>query len=182
MIAIIRGLAVAIIAVTLAGEAHAACTTTAEAGAVRKAARQEMRCRFKRLKSGPATPCSVSPAPACADTLVADTVALAYGLASATAAAVDPARGQGAAALPAIHRHRQRPLHRRQAALPDPGLTPAEAEAKRAQEARQAAREVRRHRRREQRRRRARGRRRRWQRRSATSGTTSTRPRCATRW
>jgi arylsulfatase A-like enzyme len=78
-------------AIILAAQANAECTTTAEAREVRKAARTEMRCRYKRLKDGPAAPCTLAPAPACAETLVGDTVTLAYGVdAGTSAAAVDP--------------------------------------------------------------------------------------------
>jgi len=87
----IRGLGVVLALTFVAAQAQAQCTMPDDARAVLRSATKEMRCRYKRLKQGPTAECTLDPAPACAGTLVADTVALAYGVnAGIPAAAVDP--------------------------------------------------------------------------------------------
>lgn len=68
--------------------ADAGCTSTSEAAQVSKSVKQAVRCDYKALRSGP-TPCAVAPPPACADTLVGDAAALAYGPNHAAGAEVD---------------------------------------------------------------------------------------------
>jgi arylsulfatase A-like enzyme len=82
-------LAVALGAIAFGSEADAGCTSTSEAGAVNKSIKQAVRCDYKALRSGPATPCTAAPPPPCADTLVDDAVALAYGANDPAAAEVD---------------------------------------------------------------------------------------------
>jgi arylsulfatase A-like enzyme len=84
-----RALALGFTLAMLGSHAYAQCTTVEEARAVLKAARKEMRCRYKRLKSGPSSECNLVAAPACSETLVPDTVTLSYGVQAGTAAAVD---------------------------------------------------------------------------------------------
>jgi len=90
MTALTKAVTIALTALLLAAQAEAQCTNIADARAVLKSARKEMRCRFKRLKGGSAAECTLVPAPACSETLVPDTVALAYGVDTGTTAAVDP--------------------------------------------------------------------------------------------
>lgn len=70
--------AIAWSAFAAAPAADAGCTSTSEAGQVRRSVKQAVRCDYKALRSGPG-PCTVAPPPACADTLVGDAAALAYG-------------------------------------------------------------------------------------------------------
>ncbi len=70
-------------------EGHAGCTLSAEASAVRKSINRQVRCNDKRLRRGAAAECSLAAAPACAETLVGDAVALGYGANDPPAAAVD---------------------------------------------------------------------------------------------
>ncbi|HSP99291.1 MAG TPA: sulfatase [Candidatus Dormibacteraeota bacterium] len=81
--------AVVVVALAFASTADAGCTTTSEAGEVNKSVKQAVRCDYKALRSGPGTPCTVAPPPACADTLVGDAVALAYGPNHPAAAEID---------------------------------------------------------------------------------------------
>jgi arylsulfatase A-like enzyme len=85
----VRGMALAIGIAMLPGHGLAQCTTSAEARAVLVSARQTMRCNYRKLRD-PAYACTVSPAPACAQSLVADAVALAYGANDPATTAVDP--------------------------------------------------------------------------------------------
>lgn len=73
----------------VASAADADCTSTSEAGAVNRSIKQAVRCDYKALRKGVASPCPVAPPPACAATLVADAVALAYGANDPAAAPVD---------------------------------------------------------------------------------------------
>ncbi|MEO6029967.1 MAG: sulfatase [Candidatus Binatia bacterium] len=63
----------------VARHAGAACTTSQDAGLVRRSLNQAMSCADKRLRSGPTASCNVTAPPVCAGTLVADAVAIAYG-------------------------------------------------------------------------------------------------------
>ncbi|MGH7785658.1 MAG: sulfatase family protein [Candidatus Binatia bacterium] len=72
----------ALAAVAAPGAAQAGCTEPSEASAVKKSVRQAMRCDYKALRSGADPGCTVTPPPACADTLVADANDLAYGAAA----------------------------------------------------------------------------------------------------
>lgn len=67
---------------------EAACTISQDASLVRRSLNQSMSCAYKRLRSGPAATCNVSAPPACAGTLVADALALAYGANTPPVAAV----------------------------------------------------------------------------------------------
>lgn len=69
--------------------ADAGCSQTSEARAVKKSLKLAMRCNERILRTGPGVVCKQSAPPACADTLVADAVALAYGTNDPPAAAVD---------------------------------------------------------------------------------------------
>jgi N-acetylglucosamine-6-sulfatase len=82
-------LAVAVLAVLAPDPASAGCTQSLEASAVKKSIRREVRCNDRIFKSGPGTVCKLSPPPTCAETLVADAVALAYGPNDPPAAEVD---------------------------------------------------------------------------------------------
>ena len=84
---VVAGIALLICAI--GSRAEAGCTASAEAGDVTRSVKQAVRCDYKALRSGPATPCTVAPPPACADTLVGDAVALAYGANHPAAAKVD---------------------------------------------------------------------------------------------
>ena len=68
--------------------AHAGCTTSAERRDVARSIRNLISCNNRRLVN-PVTTCKLTAAPACADTLVADAVALAYGDNSPPTVAVD---------------------------------------------------------------------------------------------
>jgi N-acetylglucosamine-6-sulfatase len=72
-----------------AGES--ACATRAEASAVLAAAKKAVKCNYRRLTLGPSASCTLVPAPACAGSLVDDTVAIAYGPNDPPAAAVERA-------------------------------------------------------------------------------------------
>jgi arylsulfatase A-like enzyme len=72
-----------------APEALAQCTTRDDATAVRKSIKLATKCNNRTFRSGPAITCKQSAPPACAGTLVADAVALAYGPNDPPAAAVD---------------------------------------------------------------------------------------------
>jgi len=82
-------LATALLAPLLASAARAGCTLTPEAAEVRKSITRDVRCHDKRFRKGPAAECSLATPPACAGTLVADAIALAYGANDPPAAAVD---------------------------------------------------------------------------------------------
>ena len=71
---------------TIAG---AQCTTKTDASAVQKSIKQVASCNYKKLRNGPATTCKITPPPACAGSLVADAIALAWGANNPAAAAVD---------------------------------------------------------------------------------------------
>jgi arylsulfatase A-like enzyme len=77
-------LAVALAALALARPAGAGCTSGREAEDLERSLRQAMRCRQDLLEGK--GDCAPPPAPACAETLPADAVALAYGPAEAPAA------------------------------------------------------------------------------------------------
>ena len=82
-------LATLLLAPLLASAARAGCTLTPEAAEVRKSITRDVRCHDKRFLKGPAAECSLATPPACAGTLVADAIALAYGANDPPAAAVD---------------------------------------------------------------------------------------------
>jgi len=67
------------LACATAGRASAQCTLDDEGKEVKRSIKKAVACNDKKLRSGPAVTCSVSPPPACAGTLVDDAVALAYG-------------------------------------------------------------------------------------------------------
>jgi arylsulfatase A-like enzyme len=69
--------------------AAAGCTQKTEVSAVKKSLRLALRCNERILRAGPSVTCTQSAPPACADTLVADAVALAFGPNNPPAAAVD---------------------------------------------------------------------------------------------
>ena len=86
----VRSVVSAVLSVPLlAAVVHGGCTTTTEASAVRKSITRDVRCDDKRFRKGPTAECSFADPPACAGTLVADAVALAYGPNDPPAAAVD---------------------------------------------------------------------------------------------
>jgi hypothetical protein len=69
----------------------AQCTTTKDASAVLKSAKLVASCNYKRIRRGPDVTCKTSPPPACAQTLVGDAMALAWGSNNpAVVAVVDP--------------------------------------------------------------------------------------------
>ncbi|MDX2168351.1 MAG: sulfatase [Deltaproteobacteria bacterium] len=70
--------------------AEAACSASSDATLVKKSLKQAVRCDYKVLRSGPGT-CNQVPPPACADTLVGDADALAYGANNPPAGEVDSA-------------------------------------------------------------------------------------------
>jgi len=57
---------------------QAQCTSTSDANAARKSARQAARCNDRLLRTGPGS-CTITPPPACAGSLTVDAIALAYG-------------------------------------------------------------------------------------------------------
>ena len=63
----------------LTHDAAAQCTQQSEADAVTLSAKQAALCNNKSLATGPGATCSSSIAPTCADSLVADAIALGYG-------------------------------------------------------------------------------------------------------
>jgi arylsulfatase A-like enzyme len=69
--------------------ADAQCTTATDAKTVSASIRKAVACDYTRLRRGPTATCHTTPPPACAGTLVADAVALAYGANDPPAAAVD---------------------------------------------------------------------------------------------
>jgi hypothetical protein len=71
---------------TIAG---AQCATKTDASAVQKSIKQAASCNYKKLRNGPATTCKITPPPACAGSLVADAIGLAWGANDPAAAAVD---------------------------------------------------------------------------------------------
>ncbi|MCC6766639.1 MAG: sulfatase [Deltaproteobacteria bacterium] len=83
-----RFLLAAAVVLASAPRTDAGCTTSQDAGLVRRALNQGMRCADKRLRSGPFATCNVTSPPACAGTLVADAIAIAYGANHPPAAAV----------------------------------------------------------------------------------------------
>ena len=70
-------------------QASAQCTTTADASAVLKSAKAAATCNYNRIRKGPGVTCQSKLAPVCAGTLVADTIALGWGLNNPAAAKVD---------------------------------------------------------------------------------------------
>jgi N-acetylglucosamine-6-sulfatase len=88
-----RRLAAAIVVGALAASiteaAAASCTQASDARAVSKSLRLAIRCNERILRSGPSAVCRQSAPPACADTLVADASALAYGPNDPPAARID---------------------------------------------------------------------------------------------
>ena len=81
------GIATAVVWMTVLAPVpvDATCTSTSEAGAVRKSVRQANRCDERALRSGPDPSCSVAPAPACAGSLITDANNLVFGLTSLAA-------------------------------------------------------------------------------------------------
>jgi N-acetylglucosamine-6-sulfatase len=77
------------LAVLGAEPAAAGCTQSTEARAVRTSLDRAIRCNERRLRSGLDVVCPRSTPPACAETLVADAAALAYGPNDPPAAAID---------------------------------------------------------------------------------------------
>ena len=69
--------------------ALAGCTQTSEAKAVNRSLKLAVQCNNRVLRAGPGITCRQSAAPACADTLVGDAAALAYGANNPASAAVD---------------------------------------------------------------------------------------------
>ena len=67
----------------------ATCTESIETSAVAKSLSRALRCNFKVLRTGPEATCTSAPPPACADTLVTDASALAYGGNNPPAAEID---------------------------------------------------------------------------------------------
>ena len=86
-----RGPSRALLAVALVWGAPAAagCTLGSEASQLKRSVRLAARCNDRILRSGPGTICKQSPPPACAGTLPADALALAYGPNDPASAAVD---------------------------------------------------------------------------------------------
>ena len=83
-------LAVAVVCGALAVRpAAAGCTLGSEASQLKRSVRLAARCNDRILRSGPGTICKQSPPPACAGTLPADALALAYGPNDPASAAVD---------------------------------------------------------------------------------------------
>jgi hypothetical protein len=82
------GLAVLVLPIP-SSEVSAGCTLSEEASAVRKSVSRLVRCNDKRFRAGPTAECSLFDPPACAGSLVADAVALAYGANDPPAASVD---------------------------------------------------------------------------------------------
>ncbi len=77
----LRGLSIllaTVIALANARTTLAGCTTTTDASTVRKSIGQVVRCNNKKF-SNPAAVCTITPAPACAETLITDSIALGYG-------------------------------------------------------------------------------------------------------
>jgi len=79
---------VIVVTVLSAPGARAGCATSAERRDVARSIRKLVSCNNRRLVN-PATTCKLTAAPACADTLVADAVALAYGDNNPPSVAVD---------------------------------------------------------------------------------------------
>jgi arylsulfatase A-like enzyme len=77
------------LAVAAPRPATAGCTLKTEVSAVKKSLRLALRCNERILRSGPSVTCTQSASPACADTLVADAVALAFGPNNPPTAAVN---------------------------------------------------------------------------------------------
>jgi arylsulfatase A-like enzyme len=84
-----RGLALTLALALLPLDALAQCTLGSEANAVLAAARKAVRCNHKKLRDTSYT-CVLETPPACSGSLVADTVALAYGANNPASTAVDP--------------------------------------------------------------------------------------------
>jgi len=83
-------LAVAVVCGVLAPRpAAAGCTLGSEASQLKRSVRLAARCNDRILRSGAGTICKQSPPPACAGTLPADALALAYGPNDPASAAVD---------------------------------------------------------------------------------------------
>ncbi len=80
------------IALFAARPASAGCIQPVEAKAVKKSLRLAIRCNERVLGAGPGVVCKQSAPPACAETLVADAVALAYGPNDPPAANIDRKR------------------------------------------------------------------------------------------
>lgn len=81
----------ALLVLASASAAFAECTTAADARAVLAAARKAVRCNQKKLTAGPGASCPDATPPPCSESLVGDTVALAYGPNNPPGAAVDGA-------------------------------------------------------------------------------------------
>ena len=77
------------ILIALAGHVSAQCTTRDDANVVRKSINLATRCNNRILRSGTAITCKQTAPPACAGSLVGDSVALAYGANNPPAAAID---------------------------------------------------------------------------------------------
>jgi arylsulfatase A-like enzyme len=69
--------------------AGAGCSTATDSNAVKKSLKLAIRCNERILQAGPTVVCKTRAAPACADTLVADAAALAYGPNDPPAAKID---------------------------------------------------------------------------------------------
>src|SRR5262245_47821349 len=78
-----------LVGVLVAPRAHAGCTLSQDASLVKKSLSRQIRCNDKRLRHGPAAPCSLTAAPACSGTLVNDAAALGYGPNNPPSAEVD---------------------------------------------------------------------------------------------
>src|SRR5262249_28010586 len=79
----------AVVSLLAPAYAGAQCTTSKDVGAVRKSATLAAKCNYGRLRSGPLYVCKSSPPPSCAGSLVADSIALAWGINNPAPSAVD---------------------------------------------------------------------------------------------
>ena len=81
-----------VLALSASRDALGACTAQSEGGALSRTARSLASCNNRKLQSGPGVTCRPAPpAPACAGTLAADAIALAYGANDPPPAAADRA-------------------------------------------------------------------------------------------
>ena len=78
-----------LLALSAVSPAHAACTLTSEASAIRRSIRLATDCNYRILRQGSGVACIPPTPPACADTIVADTAALTYGPNNPPSGAVD---------------------------------------------------------------------------------------------
>jgi hypothetical protein len=85
----VRGFLIVLALVPAASVFALQCTTRDDANAVRKSINLANRCNARILRSGTAITCKQATPPACADTLVHDAIALAYGPNDPPAAGVD---------------------------------------------------------------------------------------------